>query len=263
MQFYKFNATAGQNGGVISETSGIGENAFDERPNIEWISEGQNTDGDLASVGQVLDKLRVVSDIFVMKTNIADLAILYKEDGDPSYTTLQASQYTKITSADGLSFHYNLTVPLTLEELKFQGEDTTPADEEKEIGTVFCFNYIGEVLDAKGITPSNNRNQTRLKLMSGGSFIINKGSGYVFKYSTKVNSIQSDVDTLNSLLDEGDFYIWINGGYDDIFKVRQEPYLFENIYKVAIRGNNPALYYKGFFGLGISVNITFEEQGKR
>lgn len=264
MKFFDFNYLAKQNGGTISQTSGVGSNAFNESSRVSWTSEGQNTDGTTANVSQTLDEASKFTHIMVLDTNISDLKIEYKSTTVTTWTELTSSDYDKILSKDGKSHYFALKGAVLnniFTDIRVGGDNTSPANNEKTISNIFGFSYIGDLLGFSNVRASKQRRQSVLKLMSGGVMTINKSFYYEFNIDIEVNSRQSDVDTLNLLRNNfNSFYVWINGGYDNVFKVNQEPFNFNNVFKVSIKGNNTPNYYKNYFSLGITDKLKLVEQ---
>ncbi len=263
MRFFDSNFSARYQGGAVDQSSGLGWNAFNENSLFPYVSTGQDTDGDSVWIDRELVADTIITRIFISKTNIANLVIKYMKDGDSSYTTLLASQYDLTTSEDGTGFLFNIKTNITLNKLRLEGANTTPANEEKMLENIYLFNEIGEIKIFKKIIPERERNQKRLKLDSGGSVIVNKGYGWKISLTLDANNQASDVETFNKLRNsEKNFFVWINDNSEFAFNVYQDGYNFGDLIKVGAFGKSKFEYTDNYFGHGIKDKLTMYEAGK-
>lgn len=263
MRFFDTNFLAKYQGGTASSSSGYEWNAFNENPTYVFVSDAQDTDGDLVFIEREVNEDLTVNRIFIQETNIANLSIQYMKDGDLVYTTLLPTDYNLIESADGRSKLYELNVPLVFKKMRFEGSNTTPANEEKTVSNIFMFNEIGKMLIHKSVSPERQRIQKKLELEAGGTVIANKGFYWKITVSIDGNNLPEDTATFNKLRDmHRNFFIWINDNHEEAFTVFQEPYRFQDLVKVAVYGKNKFEYHDNYFGHGFKDKITLYEAGK-
>jgi len=255
MRFFDTNYLFRSFGGSFdaSSNSAIAYMAFDEKTKFRWKSTGEGTDGNAVYLERVLTAPATIDRIFITETNISDLTI--EVDIGAGYVSLPSATLTK--SNDGYSYFYELDSAIDISKIKFIGSDTITADEEKYITNAYAFEEIGQIKYNDAVKPQIERIQVVNKLNSGKNDIINKGRQISFKISFKTHYSQADNSVIQTILSkDSEFWIWLNDDQEDIIFMPQEPFRFEDVYKVAFKGNHSMAFKDNAWFSGIDTDFS-------
>ena len=144
--------------------------------------------------------------------------------------------------------------------IKFIGSNTITANQEKQILQALAFTELGRVVNNQDIQPKRDRIQSISKLNVGKSDIINKGRQWSFKIKFKTHYNSSDNAVLNAILQSNnEFWVWINDNQESIMVMMQEPYRFQDIFKVAFQKSDSIRFSKNMMFSGIDVDFDLVE----
>ncbi len=259
MKFFDKNILGIYNEGVIAGSSGSPKNAFNENMEFGYQSEGQSLDGDVVFLERELLEESDIDAIFITETNILDLVVETKVIGG-LWEPLDSGLYNLEKSKNGRSFYFNFKDSLLIGGIRVSG--SLANGEEKVIENIFAFGDLGEIIGFDSLEVKTKESAKLLPLDAGGSVVINKGKGLEISFAMKINSNKEDTDTAGVIRNmTSNFFIWINGGYDNNFKVSQFPYRYGDIIKVNRYGQDKIGYYKGQFSIGITFKIKLYQAG--
>ena len=255
MRFFDTNILFVNLGNTINQSSGTGELAFNENLKYFWTSDGEGTDGDDVYIENIISIPKLIDRIFIRECNIEDLLI--EVDVGAGYITLTADEIQSNT--ENTSHLYLLNTPILLNKIKVSGSDTLIPNEEKRIRQVYAFKELGRIKDFADIDPSRERLQKISKLQAGKVDIITFGKSWNFSLVLKSHYVINDNEIINTILQRDEaFFIWINDNTQSIMKMYQEPFRFQDIYKVAIQSKDSPNFNKNLFfsGLNEKLNLT-------
>lgn len=256
MRFFDTNALYTAFGNTVNESSGTGSLAFDEATKYGWTSNGEGTDGTTVYIENILTTATSIDRIFVKESNIEDLTI--EVDVGAGYVALTYDELQ--SSSDGMSHLFILNTPISLEKIKISGDDTITPDEEKTIKQVYAFTELGRIENYDDITPSRERVQITNKLQAGKVDIIDFGRYFTFKLKLKAHYVVGDNTAINVLLQRDvPMFIWLNDNTESIMKMYQEPYRFQDIFKVSIQKKDSPKFAKNLFFSGLDESIDMIE----
>ena len=256
MRFFDTNWLFSNFGGTYSASSGFPLLAFNEDNKFAWSSSGENTDGDAIFVERVLANSAKIDRIFIKDTNISNLTI--QVDLGSGYVALSGFTLTK--SNDGKNYFYELNSTINIFAIKVIGSNTIIANQNKQIKQILSFTELGVIKHVDDINPKRMRVQKISKLNSGKVDIINKGHYYSFQIKLKTHYNAVDNSIIEKLLNRDEaFYFWINNDNEDSMVMLQEPYRFNDIYKVAIQGDDNLSFNRNLFFSGIDETINLVE----
>ncbi len=263
MRFFDTNYLFTSFGNTITESSGTGTLAFDEKTRYGWTSSGENTDGDTAWVDCVLPTGQSIDRVFIKDTNILlNTPGLYNLWGDVGggFESLAAYIDEIISNEDGTSHLYIFSAAVTLDRLRYYGDDTIVADQEKTIKQVYAFAELGRLENFDNIVPRRERLQKISKLQAGKVDVIEFGRHFSFKLGLKAHYNEDDNDVINMLAQrDNPFFIWINDNTESIMKMYQEPFRFKDLYKVSIIKPDSLRFTKNLYFSGIDDSINMIE----
>lgn len=258
MKFFDTNFLFKVFGGFFNASSGTPEFAFNDNSVYSWTSSGEGTDGNSVFVERILDQATTMNRIFLQETNISNYSI--EIDSGSGYLPLVPT--ATVTSLSGKS-HLISFANLLVSKLKISGSNTLPANQEKVIQNIYGFMEIGTIIAVDSTRVSHNVDQKVSNMLFGGKDIINIGMDYEFTISLKANNLPDDVATFETIRYLGrEMYLWINDNSENVFKVFQRPYRFQDIYRVSREGKIAPRYEKDFVGSGITDSIKLVEMSK-
>jgi hypothetical protein len=238
-----------------NQSSGNGSFAFINDNNYYWETEGEATNGTTSFLQASLEDLQTstIDSLFILESNITDLAI-YLDTGSG---LVLFTDYAAIDSEDGKSHYYKLNSEQTITGLKVEGSITNPANEEKKINRVLAFKQLARIENPAEINPTKNRKQKINKLLNGKSDIINLGSSFDIDVKLKNHLTEQDNDAIEFLSDRDfEFWIWIQDEKEDRFKLfKQEPFRFQDLKKVAVKGKTSPNYKNGYWS---SLDVSYK-----
>jgi hypothetical protein len=260
-RFFDTNYLFENFGGTVdaSSATAIASLAFDEDTAFAWTSDGEGTDGDAIYLERVLTTAATVNRIFVRQTNISDLTI--QVDIGAGYVSLAtATAFTLTKSNDGTNYFYELDNSIAIDSIKFEGEDTITANEEKTIGQAYAFMELGVLANNDDIKPKRDRVQVITKLNSGKVDVVTKGRTWSFKLKLKSHYNESDNDIIDTVLQrDSEMWLWINDDQEDSMKMVQEPFRFQDLYKVEFQKGDSMRFNKNMFFSGVNVDFNLIE----
>lgn len=242
-----------------SSNSSIANLAFDEDRQFSWTSTGEGTDGNAVYLEQTLAATSTIDTIFVKNTNISDLTI--QVDVGSGYVSLStASTFTLTKSDAGDVYYYKLDSSINLDAIKFEGSNTITANEEKTIEQCLAFLELGYITYNNDIIPKRVRKQALTELNSGKVDIVNKGETWEFMLSLKSHYNSDDNTIIDTILQrDSEMWLWLNDDNEDTIVMSQEPWRFQDIYKVAFQKNDSVKFTKNMYFSGIDVDINLIE----
>lgn len=161
-------------------------------------------------------------------------------------------------NSDGSNVFLKRDSAVTTQKVRIQGRNTITADQEKYVRLFHAFTQIGQFEYFPGFAPKFTPIQNVFNTMDGRGFVIERGEKFSAKIDFKSHTSQDDIDIAETLLARKEpFFIWPNGGDEDIFRFSFKPYRFQDLFKVTIVGDStPELtknYYKG--GYNNTINL--------
>ena len=256
MRFFDTNWLFSNFGGTYDASSGFPLFAFNENSKFSWSSSGEGTDGNAIFVERVLANTATIDRIFIRKTNISNLTI--EVDIGAGYVSL--SNFTLTKSNDGANYFFELDAPITIEAIKIIGSNTIIPNQNKEIQQILAFVELGSLNAVADINPKRIRVQKISKLNAGKVDIINKGYYYSFQLKLAAHYNAADNAIIEILLNRDEaFWYWINNDQEDSMVMAQEPYRFQDLYKVGVQGDDNLSFTKNAFFSGIDETINLTE----
>lgn len=261
MRFFSTNVLFTNFGGISSASSStaLAYLAFDEENDLQWTSVSEGTDGDSVYLERILSQAVNINRIFVKETNINNLTI--EVDIGAGYVSLSsASTFTLTKSSDGANYFYELDSTISISKIKFTGSNTIVANSEKTVKQFLAFEEIGELKNFNDLQPKRERIQKVSKLNAGKFDIINKGRQWAFKIKLKSHYNSSDNTLIDNILqNSNEFWVWPNNKNENIIVMTQEPYRFQDIYKVAFQKSDSVQFMKNCYFSGIDVTFDLVE----
>lgn len=246
--FYKF-------GNTLNGSTGTFQFAFDENLKTKWQTSGEDSDSDPVYIENIPESNISINRILIIGTNITDLAVqvnLGAGDVALSYTKL-------IKSNDNTCWLFEFD-EISTSKVKITGQTTIVANSEKEIAEIYAFKEIGELKNYADIIPTRVRTQIINKLQAGKVHVINQGRHFQFQLGLKTHYNANDNTIINSILQRDmPMFLWLNNNNEDVMVMNQEPFRFQDIYKVAVIKNDSLKFTKNLFFSGIDNQINFEE----
>ena len=256
MRFFDTNQLYTIFGNTINESSGTGSFAFDENTKFGWKSDGQDTDGDSAYIENIILDPQLIDRIFLRQTNISNFLI--EVDVGAGYVTLAPDEVQ--TSSDSETYLYILNTPINLEKIKISGSNTIIANQEKRVKQVYAFNELGRIEDFNNISPTRERVQKITKLQAGKVDVIEFGRHFSFKIDLKAHYKEIDNEIIDTLARRDvPMFVWINDNTESIMKMYQEPFRFQDLYKVSIEKKDKIKFTNNLYFSGLDNNINMIE----
>ena len=243
-------------GGTIDASSGTPQFAFDEDNQFDWSSGGEDTDGDAIFLTRTLDSSVPIDSIFIQETNINNITI--EVDVGAGFVAL--SDFTLVKSDDGMNYYYRLGSSINIDAIKIIGSNTIVANLEKTIAQILAFEELGQIKNIDTIDSKIKRVQKVSKLNSGKKDIINKGRYFEFTLGFKTHYRSADNAIIETLLDRDEaMWLWINDDSEEVQLMSQQPFRFQDIYKVSIEKDNGVKYTKNLFFSGMDIKLKLTE----
>lgn len=239
---------------AISEAANA-ESCFDGLNYTFWSSNGYADDDLSIWLERDFGATQTFDRIFVQDTNITDISLQY---WNGSIWVTASATITKSNDLRSILFEFT---SLAASKFRLIGSHTAIVDEEKVIGSVFAFTEIGElVIPPSGITAKRVKEQDDHKLISGKSFIFNRGRRWEISLTLKAHIGQDDISLLESLVKrDNEFHIWINNDTEASMAQIVEPYGFKDMIKVSVAGGDNPNYYKNLFFSGVANTFLMTE----
>jgi len=243
-------------GGSIAASSGTPQFAFDEDSQFDWASDGEATDGDAIFLTRTLESTNPIDSIFIKETNINNITI--EVDVGAGFVAL--SDFTLTKSDDGMNYYFRLGSSINIDAIRVNGSNTIIANEEKTVAQILAFEELGQIENIDTIDPKIKRVQKVSKLNSGKKDIINKGRYFEFVLGFKTHFRSRDNAIIELLLDRDDaMWLWINDDMENIQVMNQQPFRFQDIFKVSIEKDNGVKYTNNLFFSGMDVKLKLTE----
>lgn len=243
---------------TVSSADDKKEFAFDGLKYTRWTSDGEDTDGDQVTLEMDYGFNRTVDSFYIFNTNIEDVEVQYWTG--LAWATVNSSIATITKSSDLFYYHAKLNSSVTAQKIRIVGEDTITPNQEKYVTLFHAFMELGQLEYFPVVESKFNPYQDVFKTTSGLNFIIERGEAFeaIIKFKSHVN--QNDIDLVQELLARKEpFYIWLNGGNETIFTYTFRPYLFSDIFKVAIIGGSTPMYTKNYYKAGYNDTLNLVE----
>jgi len=247
-------------GGTATASSNISfaEFAFDGLIGTKWTSDGEDTNGDDIFLEMDFGSNRTLDSFFVYGTNIEDVEVQYYDGAD--WVTCNASIATIVKSADLAYLFVKLDSEVTTQKVRVAGGDTITADQEKYVTLFRAFAEIGQFEYFPGFSPRIPPKQNVFSTTDGRGFVIERGEQFTAKIKFKSHVSQADIDIAEELIAlKIPFFIWPNGGDEDVFTFSFKPYRFNDIFKVAIVGPSMSELTKNYYKGGYNNTINLIE----
>ena len=258
MRFFNISDFDSNFPNIYTQSSGSGIYAFLNDNSYYWESEGEATDGTTSFIQANLPTLgtSTIDSLFINESNISDLTIYLNTGAGFVIFT----DYIIVSSEDAKSHYYKFNNPQTIVALKIEGSNTTPANQEKKINRILAFSQLGRIENPADVNPTKNRKQVISKLLNGKSDGINFGSSFEIDLKLK-NHLTAEDNSIISLLSAQDeeLWVWIQDEKEDRYKFfKQEPYRFQDLLKVVIKGKTKPIYKKGYYS-ALDISYKFIE----
>lgn len=262
LRFFSTDYAEASLGGTTNSSSrtDFAEFAFDGLEGTKWTSENQNTDGEVAWVEMDFGIDRTIDSFFVYQTNIEDVEIQYYDDDISSWVTCNDSIATIVQSGDTLNLFVILDNEITTQKIRVVGSDTITPDEEKYVTLLHAFQELGQFQYFPEFKPKYTPLQNVFQTSDGRGFVIERGEQFSAQLEFKSHINQNDIDLIEELIArKTPFFIWPNGGDEDIFKYSFKPYRFQDLIKVAIVGNSSPSFTRNYYRSGYNNTINLIE----
>lgn len=230
MQFFDTNFLYTGIGAVPSSSSGTASLAFNEDDRFVWTSIGQGTNGNNITLSCTLSSPQIIDTIVIKNTNISNLTFTVFGTPPPVFGTLLVRNVNNL-----LTIVIPITNVSTVNSITINGSNTIIANQEKTVAKVYGFKSLGRIRNTDDVRATKNRLQKINRLYVGKVDIINKGSYYDFDVILRDHYVPNDnaiISLLRSRLSP--FWFWINDNDQAAMVMDQEPYRFQDFYKVAI-----------------------------
>lgn len=239
---------------AISESANA-ESCFDGLNYTFWSSNGYDSDASPIWLERDFGSPQIINRVFVQDTNIEDIYLRYWNGS--FWATISANNKKSVDHRSVLFYFADLAVS----KFRIIGTHTITANEEKVIGSVFAFTEIGELnIPPSGITAKRVKEQDNHKLISGKSFIFNRGRRWEISLTLKAHVGQDDISLLESLVKrDNEFHVWINNDTEASMAQIVEPYGFKDMIKVSVAGGDNPNYYKNLFFSGVANTFLMTE----
>jgi len=226
---------------------------FDGLLATKWTSIGEGTDGSPISVEIEFSTSRTINCLYVYSTNIEDITFWYDDGG---YVEITSSNATITKSSDGYHVFVKLNTNITTSKLKITGEDTIVENQDKYITEFYSFLELGQFNYFPDFSPKIDNTQNVFKLDDGRNFIIERGESFEADITFKSHINQADITLIETLLARKEpFFIWPNGGDETLFIYKFKPFRFQDIFKVAISGDNSPEFTRNYYKSGYNNKI--------
>lgn len=232
------------------------DSCFDGLDYTYWSSNGYADDDLPIWVERDFNSPQIIDRVFIQDTNMSDISLQYWTG------SVWATVLSTLQKSNDLRSVLFLFASLTTTKIRIVGSHTLlTADQEKILGSVFAFSEIGQLaIPTSGIQTKRGKDQDNHKLVSGKSFIFNRGRHWEIELSTQAHIGQEDIDLLQNIVKrDNDFYIWLNDNTEASMNQIVEPYAFKNILKVSVFGGENPTYYKNIWISGMTNKITLIE----
>lgn len=260
LRFFATDYNALSFGGTITASSAdnVKEFAFDGLIGTRWITDGEDTDGNEASLEMNYGFNRTINAFYIYDTNIEDAEVQYWNGS--VWATVNSSIATIIKSSDFKYIFAKLNNSVNASKVRVVGGDTITANEEKYITQFLAFQEIGQFEYFPEFKPEISPEQNVFKTTDGRGFVIERGESFSAKIIFKSHVNQNDIDLAEELLARKEpFFIWPNGGDDSIFRFSFKPYRFRDIIKVTVVGKNDPEFTKNYYKAGYNNTIYIQE----
>lgn len=153
-----------------------------------------------------------------------------------------------------------MNAAVTISKVRVVGSTTIVANQEKYVYLFHAFMEIGQFEYFPDFVPKIVPKQYQQQTNDGRYVIHDTGEYFSAKIKFVSHVNQNDIDLAETLLaKKASFYIWPNGGDESIFKYSFCPYRFQDIYKVAIVGENDPKLTKNYYKAGYNNTINLVE----
>jgi hypothetical protein len=228
IKFFNDDIARMDTGGSASASSASDEAEFCFNGNLSygWISDGEYEDGAGIFLQRDFSGAMYGDAMIIANHNLKDIHI--KINGIPAVSA-------DIKTARGFTV-VSLPFREDILSIRIEGSKTLTPNEEKRIGEVMLLTTIGQFAHPQELKNDLAIAQDDIQLQNGKHFIFNSGKAWTFTLDVFALE-QSDIDLVLKLRGLGlPFYMWPCGGNERQFTYKFDPYMFENIYKVAISG---------------------------
>lgn len=260
LRFFGTDFSENSFGGTATASSNIALAlfAFDGLPGTKWTSSSEDTDGDDVYLEMDFGINRTVDSFFIYNTNIEDAEVQYYDGA--AWVTCNSSIATITKSTDLYHVFVKLTSPVTTQKVRVAGGDTITPNQNKYVTLFHAFLQIGQLEYFPDFTPKFTPKQNVFSTMDARGFVIERGEAFSAKITFKSHVNQNDITLAEVLLAlKEPFFIWPNGGDESIFRFSFRPYRFQDIYKVAITGENSPDFTKNFYRSGYNNALNLIE----
>lgn len=245
---------------TASSNTGFSEFAFDNIKWTKWYSVGEDTDGDEAYIEREFTASLSLDVFYAWKTNITDGVFQYWNGS--IWVDITSGIATLLQKNNGNNYYYVaiLDSPIDTTKIRFKGEDTSPANLEKDIVLFHAFQNIGQFEFRPTLTPDFEPSQIKTTLINAKRFIFNQGEAFVGTLIFNNHFNQNDIDLYQTIVElKQPFYIWKSGGDEAQFTYLHEGHRFEDIYKVSIFGKRSPRLLDNRYNLALNVSLRLEE----
>jgi len=259
MKFFDINELGKYQDGTVDQSSGDADNVFTDNITNSYTSSGQGTDGNTVELERKREQEITIDTVMVLNCNFANFRIFKAITSGGAYTDITSSA-TLTISEDGLNRYYNFATSFSCFDMKFECDNTTPASNEKSCGAILGLLELGEIDRFSAIGPKKEFLRKELKLEQGGIQTMIKGSYWTYKPKTKFNTVQSEMDLINTIQNRGqEFFFWLNGNHEGDEQVKVEPYRFQDFFKVVSTSKPKPEPYKNYLNKSFSDTFEFKQ----
>ncbi|MCA9405047.1 MAG: hypothetical protein KC684_00785 [Candidatus Omnitrophica bacterium] len=247
-------------GGTVTASSADGtkEFAFDGLISTKWLTSGEGTDGDAVSLEMDYGTNRQFDCFYVYNTNIEDIVIAYWNGS--SWVDVDSSNAAIVKSSGNNFVFAKMNSEITTQKVRITGSNTIDADNEKYVTQFLAFAELGQFEYFPTLRPRIKNYQNKFKTSIGKNIIIDRGEVFEADIVFKSHVNANDIALATTLLERKEtFYIWPNGGDEDIFSYSFKPYRFKDIFKVSIVDDNNPEFTKNYYKSGYNNIIKVVE----
>ena len=204
----------------------------------------------------LLMKINSLAGLMIQDTNINNITI----EVDIGAGLVALSDFTLTKSDDGMNYYYRLGSSINIDVIKIIGSNTITANQEKTIAQILAFEELGRIENIDTIDSKIKRVQKVSRLNSGKKDIINKGRYFEFVLGFKTHFRSADNAIIDTLLVRDDaMWLWINDDAENVQVMSQQPFRFEDIFKVSIEKDNGVKYTNNLFFSGMDIKLKLTE----
>lgn len=239
---------------------------LDTNQYTQWESISSN-DLTEESIVITLPSAKTINRLFMTDFNFKDFDVMYWNGSAwadfANVIGINGEAFTGVSStAYSMASGYFEFDTVVTSEVRIRVRKTQVADAQKYLTNFLLTKEIGTFTGFPRIEPNSNRNEEKIKAMSG-KFLVQKGFDTTqIKITFKTHPYQADIDIVTALYESEDpFLVYPCGGRTGTtyFKISTRSWAVDAIFNMQLVGKVADKFEKGVYTLGVSNSITLEE----